>query len=337
MKLRKIVGFIALVLVIVLLCGALSVFMEYTKTKSKDGETFKVEIPKGASEQTIGAILKEKGVIKHTLSFRLKMKNSPHRGKLSYGVYEMKKEMCLDEIIDIMLHQGAQAEGVKLVIPEGYSAEMIAKRCEELGFFKAEEFLECLEKEKFDFAFIKDIPKKDGVNYYLQGYLFPNTYVFKETASPREIINTLLKEFEKQYSSVKDSNKTDMDMNDIITVASLIEREAKVASERELISGVIQNRIEKGMAFQIDASVIYAISDGLYDVERVLYRDLEVKSPYNTYYVNSMPIGAICNPGLASIKAAMNPKEHNYLYYHTDEDKKDGSHIFSETFSQHIQ
>ena len=152
-----------------------------------------------------------------------------------------------------------------------------------------------------------------------------------------DVTKELLKEFEKQYSSVKDSNKTDMDMNDIITVASLIEREAKVASERELISGVIQNRIEKGMAFQIDASVIYAISDGLYDVERVLYRDLEVESPYNTYYVNSMPIGAICNPGLASIKAAMNPKEHNYLYYHTDEGKKDGSHIFSETFSQHIQ
>lgn len=337
MKLRKIIGFIVLVLVIAFLCSALSVFLEYTKTTSKDTEIVKVEIPKGASEKTIAEILEEKGVIKHTLSFRLKMKNSPHRGKLSYGVYEMKKAMCLDDIIDIMLHQGAQAEGIKLVIPEGYSAEMIAKRCEQLGFFKAEEFLKCLEKEKFDFAFVKDIPRKDGVKYYLQGYLFPNTYVFKETASPKDIIERLLLEFEKQYTSVAASNRTDMDMNDIITVASLIEREAKVASERELISGVIQNRLEKGMALQIDASVIYAISDGLYDVERVLYRDLETESPYNTYYVNTMPIGAICNPGIASIKAAMNPKDHNYLYYHTDEEKNDGSHIFSETFSQHIK
>lgn len=337
MKLRKIILFIALILVVVFLCSALSVFLEYTKTTSKDGETFKVEIPKGASEKAIGEILEEKGVIKHTLSFRLKMKNSPYRGKLSYGVYEMKKGMCLDDVIDIMLHQGAQAEGVKLVIPEGYSAEMIAERCEQLGFCKADEFLECLEKEKFDCAFIKDIPKKDGVKYYLQGYLFPNTYVFKETASPKEIIERLLLEFEKQYSSVKDNNKTSLEMNDIITAASLIEREAKVASERELISGVIQNRLEKGMALQIDASVIYAISDGLYDVERVLYRDLEVESPYNTYYINGLPVGAICNPGIASIKAALNPKKHNYLYYHTDEVKKDGSHIFSETFSQHIQ
>ena len=95
--------------------------------------------------------------------------------------------------------------------------------------------------------------------------------------------------------------------------------------------------LDEGMLLQIDACVVYAISDGMYDVEQVLYSDLRVDSPYNTYKYEGLPAGAICNPGITSIKAAMNPEKHNYLYYHTDEDKKDGSHIFSETLAQHQQ
>ena len=89
------------------------------------------------------------------------------------------------------------------------------------------------------------------------------------------------------------------------------------------------------MLLQIDASVVYALSDGLYDVDRVLYKDLEIDSPYNTYKYKGLPAGPICNPGLESIRAAMNPTQHKYLYYHTDTNKNDGSHIFSETFAQH--
>ena len=128
-----------------------------------------------------------------------------------------------------------------------------------------------------------------------------------------------------------------MDMNDIIILASLIEREAKVSRERTIISGVLQNRIEKNMPLQIDASVIYAVSDGLYDMDKVLYKHLEYESPYNTYYVSTLPVGAICNPGIASIKAAMQPDSHNYLYYNTDEKKNVGSHVFNETLSQHTK
>lgn len=337
MKLRKIIVIIALAVVVVFLCNALSIFIEYTKNSSTNGAQIKVEIPQGASEKRIANILEEKGVIKHSLSFRLKMKTSPHRGKLSYGVYNMTKGMSLDDIIETMLHDGAKAEGIKLTIPEGYSVEMIAQRCEKLGISSAQDFLNELQTGKFDCAFIKDIPEKDGVKYKLQGYLFPNTYVFRESATAHDVIDTLLKEFEKQYSAVKNLNKTKMDMNDIIILASLIEREAKVPSERTIISGVLQNRIEKNMPLQIDASVIYAVSEGLYDMDKVLYKHLEYESPYNTYYVSTLPVGAICNPGIASIKAAMQPDSHNYLYYHTDEKKNDGSHVFNETLSQHTK
>jgi len=159
--------------------------------------------------------------------------------------------------------------------------------------------------------------------------------MFGENADAHKIIDTLLAEFEKQYNKVRDLLPDGMDMNEAIIRASLIEREAKLPAERSTISGVIQNRLDIDMRLQIDASVVYAISDGMYDVERVLYKDLEVDSPYNTYKHSGLPAGAICNPGMESIRAAMEPEEHKYLYYHTDTQKNDGSHIFSETFSQH--
>ena len=333
---KKIFISVILLIAAVVAFFALSVFMEYTRTSSGE-ETVIVEIPKGASEKTIASVLKEKGVIKHEISFRLKMKGSPHRGKLNYGKYTLNEDMSLDGVIEALLRPSDLKEGVKLTIPEGFSAQMIAERCEELGLVNAEDFLRELKKGKFDYEFIKNIPDSKGAEYKLQGYLFPNTYMFSMDADAHKIIDTLLGEFEKQYSKVKDMLPKGMDMNEAIVRASLIEREAKVDKERTTISGVIQNRLDIDMRLQIDASVVYAISGGLYDVERVLYKDLEVDSPYNTYKNVGLPIGAICSPGLASIKAAMQPQKHDYLYYHTDTDKNDGSHIFSETFSQHTK
>lgn len=333
---KKVVIAVLCVIAAVILAVVLSVFLEYTRTESGT-ETVIVEIPKGASEKAIAAALKDAGVINHEISFRLKMNNSPYRGKLNYGKYTLNEDMCLDDIIAALLRPSALEEGVKLTIPEGYSAEMIAARCESLGLVNAEDFLRELEEGKFEYDFIKNIPDNSDVKYKLQGYLFPNTYMFAMSADSHKIIDTLLGEFEKQYYKVSDMLPEGMDMNEVVIRAALIEREAKIDRERETISGVIQNRLDIDMRLQIDASVVYAISDGLYDVERVLYKDLEVDSPYNTYKNAGLPAGAICSPGLESIKAAMNPEQHDYLYYHTDTDKNDGSHIFSETFSQHKQ
>lgn len=330
---KKGIIIIAIILVVTAVSFAASFIGEYTRSTS-GGKEVTVSIPKGASERAIAAILKDNGVIKYELSFRLKMKNSPYRGQLNYGNYVLKEKMCLDDIIATLLKTTAFEEGIKLTVPEGFSAEMIAQRCETQGLVSKEEFLDELENGKFEYDFISEIPHKDGVKYKLQGYLFPSTYMFDKNADAHKIINTLLGEFEKQYKTMSSKN---MSMNDIIIRASLIEREAKLDSERRKISGVIQNRLDIGMGLQIDASVVYAISDGMYDVERVLYKDLEVDSPYNTYKYEGIPIGAICNPGIESIKAAISPEEHSYLYYHTDTDKNDGSHIFSETFSQHVK
>ena len=332
---KKTLRAVLIILVIIFLCRAVPFIHEYTKTSS-GSETVTVEIPRGASGSLIAQILKENGVIKSETAFRLKLRNSPLKDKLNYGTFSLYKSMCLEDILDKLSMTAIQGS-VRVTIPEGYSAQMIAQRLEEKGLVSKNDFLKELANGSFEFSFIKDIKQGNGVKYRLEGYLFPNTYEFDSDSTAHEIINTLLGEFEKQYNAVKNENKTDMDMNDIIITASLIEREAKLDSERSLISGVIQNRLKEDMPLQIDATVVYAISDGLYDVDRVYYKDLEVASPYNTYKYNGLPAGAICSPGIASVKAAMNPAKHNYMFYRTDSSKNDGSHIFTETFNQHVK
>lgn len=332
----KIFSIAVLLVVATLAIITLPVFMEYTRDDSSD-ISVNVEIPMGASEQKIASILKENGIINYEISFRIKMYNSPYRGKLNYGVYTLYKEMCLDDILRTLSKPATLAQSIKLTVPEGWSAEKIAAECERKKLCTKEEFLKVLKEGDFNYGFIADIPENDDVRYKLEGYLFPSTHYFDVDADAYVVIDTLLGEFEKQYDKVKSEKPEDMAMNEVIIRAALIEREAKLTSERKVISGVIQNRIDKGMLLQIDASVVYAISEGMYDVDRVLYKDLEIDSPYNTYKYPGLPVGAICNPGISSIEAAMKPEKHNYLYYHTDTQKNDGSHIFSETFAQHTR
>ena len=195
---------------------------------------------------------------------------------------------------------------------------------DEKNLCNADDFLNAL-SDNYDYSFIKDIPDVD-YKYKLQGFLFPNTYTFSKDTTAHNIIDIMLGEFERQYNSIASENKTAHSMYEIITKASLIERESMIENERYLISGVIENRLEKDMPLQIDATVLYAITDGLYDANVVLY---------NTYKYYGLPVGPICNPGLSSIDAAMKPDSNNYLYYHTNEEKGDGSHIFTETLNEH--
>jgi UPF0755 protein len=122
---------------------------------------------------------------------------------------------------------------------------------------------------------------------------------------------------------------------EVVTRASIVEREAKLEDERSIIAGVINNRLAAGMMLQMCPTVLYPLTDGMYDVGRVLYEDLELDSPYNTYMYEGLPAGPICNPGIACINAVLYPTESNYLYYHVA-DTETGAHIFTETYQEHI-
>ncbi len=290
-----------------------------------------VEIPKGSSVFEIADILHDNGVISQKSSFICRTVLSGKKGELKYGKFTFKPYSGYGDIIKTLSAEGARRETVIVTIPEGYSAEMIIAELVEAGIGSENGFNKALAAE-YDFEFLKYVQPKSGVKYRLQGYLFPSTYEFYTDESPENVIKIMLGEFEKQYKSVA-SDYADIDA--VITKAALIEREARLDSERKTIAGVIENRIKAGMKLQIDASVVYAISDGLYNVGRVLYEDLEVDSPYNTYKYEGLPVGPICNPGIESVKAALDPEEHSWLYYRTDSTRNDGSHTFSETFEEH--
>ncbi len=289
-----------------------------------------LKIEKGLSTPQIADVLKDNGIIKSKTVFLIITNLSEYRGKLQYGEFTFEEGDGYFDVIKKLATNGAKRETITLTIPEGYSVEKIIELMSSKGLGTKREIISAL-NAKYDYEFLNHInPSK--TNYRLQGFLFPATYEFYADEKPYNVINRLLKEFEKQYLSLGVSYDN---LYDIITKASLIEREAKIDSERSKIAGVIENRLKKNMRLQIDATVVYAISDGLYDVDRVLYKDLEINSPYNTYRYEGLPIGPISNPGIKSIKSAINPDKHDYLYYRTDENKKDGSHIFTKDFEQH--
>lgn len=298
----------------------------------KDGTMVEIEVEQGASATEIAKALEENGLISSSRKFIRRLKKSEYSKSLKYGVYTIARGTETDEIIKILAGGGALKDAVTVTIPEGFSLEKIVERIAEAGLSTKSELYEAVEAE-YDYSFLKEVPNDNGINYKLQGFLFPATYQFTKDMSAVEIIDAMLNEFQKNAEKL---NLSDNEIFKLVTVASLVEREAKVDDEREKIAGVIYNRLEKGMRLQIDASVVYAISDGMYNVDRVLYRDLEVASPYNTYVNTGLPIGPICSPGIKSMLAAAAPAKHNYLYYRVDSTKNDGSHIFTENFDEHI-
>ncbi len=325
-KLKKIKNTRRIATVFIVACVIIIVSTIVSRFTTK---TVTVTIPEGTSSTKIAEILKENDVIESKYLFLARLAISKYNGKLQYGTFKFDTNDSLGEIFEILATKGAKKNTMTLTVPEGYSVERIKARVVEMGLCTDSEFEAALKKE-YDYPFLKSVPQNSNIKYRLQGFLYPSTYEFYSDATAETVIKTMLDEFQKQ---TKDLNIADFYKT--ITCASLVEREAKLDREREIISGVIHNRIKQDMLLQIDASVVYAISDGMYNVERVFYKDLEINSPYNTYRYSGLPIGPICSPGIKSIKAAISPSSHNYLYYHTDTTKNDGSHIFTETYTEH--
>ena len=293
--------------------------------------TAKVTIPSGANSVEISKILQENGVIKSRTYFLARLYFSPYRGKLRSGTFEIKRNSLLDTVFEILSKDGNLKETVTVTIPEGYSVEMIGDKLAELGLCTKSEFEAALKKE-YDYGFLEYIPQSEDIKYRLQGFLFPETYEFYKDATAETVVDTMLAQFQKEIAPLKLKNE---DIFELVTKASMIEREAKIESERVIIAGVIENRLAKNMKLQIDATVAYAVTDGRFTKSRMLYDDLETDSKYNTYRYRGLPVGPICNPSIESIRAAAAPDKNKYLYYHTDTDKNDGSHIFSESFDEH--
>lgn len=321
-KKKKRIRFIILIcIVVILLCNGISSLIS--------GGKVTITIPKGTSSVEIADILKDNDIIESKFMFLARLKTSRYNGKLQYGEFTFDKNDSYGKIIKALATEGAKRSTVTLTIPEGFSVERIKARVVELGICTDAEFEAALRKN-YDYAFLASVPAGANVRYRIQGFLYPSTYEFYSDSEPETIIKTMLDEFEKQtaHLNIEDYYKT-------ITLASMVEREAKLDSERATISGVFYNRLKNDMKMEIDATAVYALTDGMYDMDRVFFKDLTIDSPYNTYLYKGLPVGPICSPGIKSIEAALTPETHDYLYYHTDNVKNDGSHIFTKTLEEH--
>lgn len=302
---------------------------------SKDGGEVLVTIEDSTSTFEIGKILKKNELIRSSMMFFIKVKTSEYNGKLASGTYTLSPKMTITEICQKLSEKKPVRETVTITFPEGYSAEQMAKTLEQNSLVSKDAFFAAL-TDSYEYDFLNAIPKDRDYTHALQGFLFPDTYEFYTDSSAHEIIDRMLSRFDEVYFSMATDSKG---IFDTITKASMIEKEAKLESERPVIAGVIENRTARNMPYQIDATVLYAATDGMFDNDNSAFIAEKIKnldSPYNTYMYAGLPAGPICNPGTTSIKAALNPQEHSYLYYHTDTKKNDGSHIFTETFNEHI-
>lgn len=311
---------------------------EYQGTESTVGEDVVVVVPEGATTKQIAGILKDAGLIKFPSAFVKRVKESEYRGSLQPGEFTLNTGMNTWEMIEILGYVAPTREVMcTLTIPEGFSIEQIAERVEAQEICSKDEFLNAVVEGNYDYDFLNDIPDDVNVYYRLQGFLFPATYDIFEDTTAYDIVNMMLAKFDEVYSGAYETQAANMGYSafEFVTRASIVEREAKLDEERPIIAGVINNRLEQGMMLQMCPTVLYPITAGLYDKLEVTYEDLEVESPYNTYKNTGLPVGPICNPGAVSMNAVLYPEEHNYLYYHVD-DEEIGNHIFTETYEEHV-
>lgn len=330
---KKIVSLVVLAVLIVVIVKIAPLACEFLSISRYRGQDTTISVEMGATASDVASELEAAGIIRSRYTFIIKYRlSSAKYGNIYYGDHSITNGMKLDDIIKSLTSSSDGADTVTLVVPEGFSIEMIAKKTEEAGLCTYDEFISAINADDYEYEFIKHIPDGD-YKYKLEGFLFPSTYEFFADATAHDVIDKMLAAFQKEYTTYF---STYDNLFTVMTMASIVEREAVIDSERATIAGVIANRISKDMLLQVDATVVYAKSAGLYDMTQVTYSDLEVNSPYNTYKYKGLTPGPICNPGIKSVMAAANPESHSWLFYHTDEVKKDGSHIFTQTFDDHI-
>lgn len=339
-KKNVVLNIVLVVLIVILLIVAFiggSMFIEFNSKGAGSGETVTVEIKQGEGTWDIASKLKDEGLINYRIIFYLKTRDMGVGGQLRYGVFNLHKNAGLETLIQELISGGAKKEEAMFTMPEGYSIEQTALKLENEGFFSASEFLQAVEQD-YDFWFLDTIPESVETKYKLQGFLFPETYAVADDMTAEDLVYEMLEQFDSRFTDEMEAKVSQLGKTiyEVVIEASIIERETLVDAEREMVAGVIKNRLEDGMRLQMCPTVLYPLTNGIYDKTSVTNKDTLLDSPYNTYQNPGLPPGPIANPGIASLEAALNPAEHDYFFYHTDTEKNDGSHIFTKTYQEHV-
>lgn len=315
----------AAILVILALAGIVAYdtafhFVEGDPNKSYDpnGETVMLTIPKGSTSKDISELLAEKGVVDNATRFRWRAKLLGTENDFKFGTYSFIKGMPDEEIMEI-LSSGAKEESIRITIPEGWTVEQIAEYLQEKEVCLVQEFLDACNATTYDFDYYTGdmLNGNSERRNLLEGYLFPNTYDIIPDYGAEGVVKRLLRQFEIEITE-QDLARMDelgLTMDQVVTMASVIEKEARLDEERPWVAAVLYNRMEQSMPWQLNSTVLYALGREHGGEDNVTFADLEVDSGYNTYKYAGYPTGPICCPSKASIEAALHPADTDAIYF----------------------
>ncbi|MEO4052194.1 endolytic transglycosylase MltG [Solibacillus sp. CAU 1738] len=340
---RRITGVIAIIVLTILIAvGFFSYKYVTSALKPVNPEATKeiaIEIPMGSGITSIAAILEKNGIIKDARIFKYytKFKNE---SQFQAGNYTMTQAMTLDEIIESLKTGKVYREPVfTLTVPEGLTLDQIAAVVAKKTDYTPEQFMEKVTDKAFIEKLMGDFPNLlteeiygENIRYALEGYLYPATFPFyEENPTLDEIIKVMVSAMNNIVSEYRSAlEEKEMTVHELLTFASLLEKEATAQTDRETIASVFYNRLNIDMPLQTDPTVLYSLGS---HKERVLYEDLEIDNPYNTYKNVGLPPGPIAGAGKVSIEAALNPSNTDYLYFLADES---GTNHFAKTYEEHL-
>lgn len=276
----------------------------------------------GQSLRVTSEKLAQKNLITHPSKFKLIAKIKGKDKSIKAGEYTLNNQMSPNEILDTLI--SGKVKLYKFTVPEGYNIRQIAEVVEKKGMGKKEKFIAATENPL--------VLKELGINTKtLEGYLFPDTYHFPKGVSENTIVKTMVKRLKQVFTPELErrARRLGFTMHQVLTLASIIEKETGAPFERPLISSVFHNRLKKGMRLETDPTVIYGIKNFNGNITK---KDLRTPTPYNTYRIKGLPPGPIANPGFDSIEAALYPETTKYLYFVS---KKDSTHQFSTNIKDH--
>lgn len=285
-----------------------------------------VNINKGSTLGDIGETLAKSKVIKSSRAFVYYGRLTGQDKKMQAGTYQISNNWSMKEIVECI--SSGKVASYHLTIPEGYTVNQIEELLVQKGIADRASFKKALQAD-YSFSFLEGIPETCPER--LEGFLFPATYELRPGMSEQEIIELMLQGFQSAFTPDLQQRAKEMGLSvrEVVTLASLVEREAKLEKERPLIAAVFLNRLQKGIRLESCATVQYILGK---QKEKLTIQDLQTPSPYNTYLHTGLPPGPIANPGLSSIKAVLYPADTDYLFFVA---RGDGSHHFSNTFREH--
>ncbi len=288
-----------------------------------DAAPVRFDVPAGSTLRSVAEQLEADGVIRSALAMRGLARFQDTAGRLHAGEYELSPAWSARRVLAQMVEGLVVTYPVTL--PEGFTATEIAARLEQAGLVSAEDFLAVARDPEVAAAF--------GVEgERLEGYLFPDTYQLPRGLTPRQIAKLLVDEFHRYWRELEPAARArGMSMREVVTLASIVEKETAVADERPLVASVFHNRLDRGMRLESDPTTIYGIPDFDGNLRRVHLED--ESNAWNTYRIAGLPPTPIASPGAASLRAVLQPAQSDYLFFVS---RNDGSHVFARSYREHV-